>query len=446
MTTTVTPPADWTGRWTAARLGVALDGPPELYGLLGLAVRDNPKRAHLLVSTVLGKHVPQRPGVVHDAGLRLARRVRELIGEDARPVVVGYAETATGLGHSVADGLGDAPCLHSTRRPVPGVAPTGRFTESHSHATDHLLLPADPELLTGDGPLVLVDDEFSTGRTVLGTVTALHALRPRDHYVVVALVDMRTDADRERLAAYAAGLGARLDVVALASGTVRLPQDVLERGRELVARQRALDGADHDRAGDGGGEGADDGGHGAARVALEWPAGVPDGGRHGFTPAHRDRLTAALPGMAERLRAALPPHARRVLVLGTEELMYAPLRIAAALERDAAFEVRYSTTTRSPVLAVDDPGYPIRTALTFPAHDDPDDGPGPRYAYNVAPGTDPARRFDAIVAVTDSAGDTPALHAPGGLLNRLAAHTDRLLLAVVPSYTPERQVDTRHAS
>ncbi len=46
--------------------------------------------------------------------------------------------------------------------------------------------------------------------------------------------------------------------------------------------------------------------------------------------------------------------------------------------------MRFSTTTRSPVLAVDDPGYAIRTRLAFPAHDDPADGPGERYAYNVA--------------------------------------------------------------
>lgn len=111
--------------------------------------------------------------------------------------------------------------------------------------------------------------------------------------------------------------------------------------------------------------------------------------------------------------------------------MYAPLRLARELEQLLTAEVRYSTTTRSPVLAVDDPGYAIRTRLVFPAHDDPADGPGERYAYNVAGGG-----FDAVVAVVDSAGDTPALHAPGGLLARLAAHVPHVLRAVVPSYVP----------
>ncbi|MCF3964941.1 phosphoribosyltransferase domain-containing protein, partial [Streptomyces fuscigenes] len=227
----------WSGTWVSDRLGVELAGDAGLPGLLGLALRDNPKRAHLLVSNVLGKHVPQSPSVVHGTGIRLGERVRELLGaeEARRAVVLGYAETATALGHSVADGLRDAPYLHSTRRPVPGVARAGGFEESHSHATSHLLLPQDPALLAGDGPLVLVDDEFSTGNTVLNTVRALHARYPRGRYVVVALVDMRSEADRGRLSALAREIGARVDLVTLAAGTVRLPEGVLARGRELVA-------------------------------------------------------------------------------------------------------------------------------------------------------------------------------------------------------------------
>ncbi|MEV8586560.1 phosphoribosyltransferase [Streptomyces sp. NPDC051180] len=449
----------WTGTWVAERLGVELIGDEELPALLGLALRRNPKRAHLLVSSVLGKHVPQRPSVVYGSGLDLGRRVRALLGDEeaARAVVLGYAETATALGHAVADGLGLAPYLHSTRRPVAGVARAGGFEESHSHATSHLLLPEDPKLLAGDGPLVLVDDEFSTGNTVLNTVRALHARYPRDRYVVVALVDMRSAADLGRLDAFAAETGARLDLVSAAAGTVRLPEGVLEKGQALVAAQERQDAA----AASAPVSPTPAPGAAPVRIALDWPEGLPDGGRHGFTPEHRTDLEAALPAMAARIAEALrtpaaapgpapaafepaaaagPPQAAsgpapsskpRVLVLGFEELMYAPLRLGTALE-EAGHDVRYSTTTRSPVLAVDDPGYAIRTRLVFPAHDDPADGPGERYAYNVA-----GAGFDAVVAVVDSTADTPALHAPDGLLARLAAHIPRVVLAVVPSYTPQ---------
>ncbi|HEY3480020.1 MAG TPA: phosphoribosyltransferase domain-containing protein, partial [Streptomyces sp.] len=368
-------------------------------------------------------HVPQSPHEVYGQAYALGVRARELLGPDAagEAVVLGYAETATGLGHAVADGIGGVPYLHSTRREVPGVAAGGGFQEEHSHATGHLLLPEDPGLLSGSGPLVLVDDEFSTGQTVLNTIRDLHARHPRERYVVVALTDMRSAADRQRLDGFAASLGAGVDVIALASGTVTLPDGVLARGQELVARHESAPPAPAAA-------------YDLTHVDLGWPAGLPDGGRHGFTPAHRQTLEDALPAMAGTLRAALPEGARRVLVLGNEELMYAPLRLAGALQETLPeADVRFSTTTRSPVLAVDDPGYAIRSRIVFPAHDDPTDGGAPeRYAYNVA-----GAGFDAVVCVVDSAGETPELYAPGGLLAHLAAHTGGLLLAVVPTYRPQ---------
>lgn len=555
----------WTGDWVAARLGVRLvaeSGPAgaRLTDLVGLAVRRNPRRAHLLVSTVLGKHVPTDPRLVYGAGLLLGFLVRCAlpdatrvpVGEapsgdapDAVPaavpaavrddfaaalagrpgaagrlcdrlttaavratgpadraavppvqaagvsaptgpssraavpsgstVVIGYAETATALGHCVADAL-DAAYLHSTRRPVPGVRPYGGFEEEHSHATGHLLLPADPSLLGSADLIVLVDDELSTGTTALNTVRALHALRPAGspppRYVIAALVDVRGPADRARTEALAAELGAPIDTVALAAGRVELPAEILEAGRRLVTEVTQTAGTDSSTVQSSETEPPDGqaprfsgrkppavqaarpagvrhavGPMGAlVRCELDWPAGLPDGGRHGFTPRHRERLGEELPRLtaqlAEAVRPLLPAATPRILVLGFEELMYLPLRLAESLA--AVFghaQVRYSTTTRSPVLPVDDPGYAIRTRLAFPAHDDPADGPGERYAYNVAPGAGAgARRFDAIVLVVDDTATGRALD--DGLLTLLRASGAPVALAVVPSWTPDGREET----
>jgi hypothetical protein len=457
----------WTGGWVRDRLGVQLRTAHAPLGvgledLVGLAVRRNPRRAHLLVSRVLGKHVPTDPRLVQGAGLLLGELVRRrLLGDDSVPprvgqllaaalaggddhrqaatalpaavlhaqpasedafpdaVVLGYAETATALGHCVADALRTAACLHSTRRAVPGVEPLGGFEEEHSHATSHLLLPVPQALVRNDAPLVLVDDELSTGTTVLNTIAALHRLHPRERYVVASLVDLRGEADRGRLRDAAARLGARIDVVALAAGEVLLPEGILRTGEGLVARLAA-----DDTPGTAPGVAA-------RRVDLGWPLGLPETGRHGFAPGHRRDLEAALPAMAARLRAALPASASRVLVLGFEELMYAPLRLAGALADVLPGTVDYSTTTRSPVLPVDDPAYAIRTRLAFSAHDDPADGGGPRFAYNIRPSA-----YDGIVLVVDEPADTEALRAPGGLLDRLGSAAPQVLLAVVPTASP----------
>ena len=436
---------------TVERLGVRLrarGAGPDPGVLLGLALRNNPRRAQLLVSRVLGKHVPTDPRVVHAAGLLLGALVADALA--ARPpralpvdllhhavrgapgaagalhvqaqaavapepvdaVVLGFAETATALGHCVAEALGGADYLHSTRRPVAGVATAGSFVEEHSHHTGHLLLPSDPALLAGPRPLVLVDDELSTGRTAVNTIAALHRTAPRAHYVLATLVDLRDDA--------LAGLpdGVRVDVVALTRARLELPPDLAERAAALRAELACATPARVDVTA---GAGA------PARVLLGelgWPAGLPAGARHGFTTAHHRLLAVALPELAAELaRAADVRVGERTLVLGTEELMAVPLRLAAALA-DAGHDVRFSTTTRSPAVVADEPDYALTSGIVFPSHDDPADGPGPRYAYNVA------RSWDHVLVVVDPAGDTTALRI--GLLPALAPHTRRTTVVVTP--------------
>jgi adenine/guanine phosphoribosyltransferase-like PRPP-binding protein len=436
------------------RLGVRVDG--DAAALLGLALRRNPRRAQLLVSRVLGKHVPTDPRLVRAAGLLLgglvadvlagrcarelpvgllhaavvgdrdaAAELHRLAGDAAEPVprealVLGFAETATALGHCVAEGLGGADYLHSTRRST-RLPTVGGFTEDHSHATEHLLVPADPLLLRGGRPLVLVDDELSTGRTVLNTVTALHRLAAREHYVVATLVDVRPD--EGELVAGVAALGARLDVVALARGRVTLPPDLAARAAALTAALRSQSAVSEPPEPHFGAEVQFQG----PRVELRelgWPDGVPVGGRHGFTAIDHVALAAALPGLAGGLGVR---SAERTLVLGTEELMQLPLRLAQVLA-DTGHDVAFSTTTRSPAVVVDQPGYALRSGLTFPAHDDPVDGPGPRYAYNLGGLAEP--RWDHVLVVVDPPADTPALHS--GLLAALTPRTRRTTLVVTP--------------
>ena len=130
----------------SASTGWRRPGDPALADLVGLALRRNPQRAHLLVSTVLGKHSRPTRAPSTAAGLRLGAAGRGPCSATPtdRALVLGFAETATGLGHCVAEALGARRYLHSTRRAVARRRPVGRFEEEHSHATGHLLLPDDP--------------------------------------------------------------------------------------------------------------------------------------------------------------------------------------------------------------------------------------------------------------------------------------------------------------
>ena len=184
-------------------------------------------------AAALGTVLQGAPGCRREG---IASLTELLAGLDARvpdAVVIGYAETATGLGRLVANALG-AYYIHSTRHATPGVDPVAGFEEGHSHATSHALVPTDPQWLGGGGAVVLVDDEFSTGSTVINTIREIHALSPHAVYVVAALIDLRSAADRARFTALADELGTRIVVTALGTGRIELGAGILDRAARLI--------------------------------------------------------------------------------------------------------------------------------------------------------------------------------------------------------------------
>ena len=379
----------------AARLGITVQVRPcfpdaaRFAGALEVGLRHNPNRAQLLVSRLLGKHIPVPAAEVLAAAHALGAAVRAAC-DGQTPVVVGFAETATGLGHGVAsvsaaDG-GPAPYLHTSRRPAPAGARVVRFSEEHSHAVDQAIALLDDADLRGGRPLVLVDDELTTGTTAVNAIRMIQASWPREVYVLASLIDCRSQARRAEVARAVGAAGASAVSVSLLDGEVRLPDGIMAAVRGLVAELpeppvRPLD---------------------AARAPVTWlavtlPDGVPALAMHRWGPAQERAAGEAMGQLAASLPVARDG---RTLVLGDEELMYLPQLLAAAL----GGQVRTSTTTRTPAVTIDGPGYPLRTALRFASTED---GRRPVYAYNVAASSHPepgnAPGFDHIVLVTDAA-------------------------------------------
>lgn len=388
----------------------------EVGDLIRIGRRQNPKRQVLFVSTVLGKHLSVPPATLLAAGMALGGRVeatlagtdpradedrlRAALGGDlltpadvapapraaVRATVLGFAETATALGHAVRRRLGPGPLSHTTRRPAG--EPIVRCVEAHSHAVDHEVHHDEADFLDDAAPVVIVDDEMTTGSTALGLVEGVHAVRPRHRYVLATLVDWRSDEDRQRLAEGAARLDTSIEVVSLldASATVgeAPPVPPVEDGPPATPPKV---------------------------TTHELELGPPTA-RRGWSAEHQatldDRIAEAVAPLAAARRGG------KVLVLGTEELMYVPALIALHLGPGAVTR----STTRSPIVPAAADGYPIHDRVTFPAIDGLD---GDRYLYNL--GDD---RVDDVVVVADV--PVPPEHPMLAALGRATDHVHLVVL------------------
>ena len=340
-------------------LDLTIDSPPPagLYpdGLFKIAERQNPKRAFLFVSTILGRHIPVDPRVHRAAVKNLSRHVawQTLNG----PIMVmGMAETAIGLGAAVFDELRHHRIHHPIHCSKTGYLPTTRhpvndwnkpvwfcITESHSHAPDHCVIQSGKfgkhaGWFGSDSTLVLVDDETTTGTTLAGLAEAMIQRCSFGKIVVVTLTDWSGGTAAKRVSDTAGGIPT--ESVSLMSGSWVWSPD-----RQAIPPVLPETNSEHRE--------------------LSWK---PTGQRTYQTPREgldgRDMSNGMQ--IAYQLRnAGLPPICGndRLLVIGTGEHVWQPF-LFAEVHADMGSDTGFIATTRSPIL----PGSALRHKMTFPDH------------------------------------------------------------------------------
>lgn len=384
----------WNGAFVNNNLQLNTPKNDTFTSLLGLSLRKNPKRAHLLVSTVLGKHIPQQPAIIKYAAGVLGEKILANENPDYvatrstetlikainfddfavnaplshepenKFVVFGYAETATGLGACVAEVL-KADYIHSTRSPEPGRLDYGSFEEEHSHATSHHITPPDNEFFENK-IIVLVDDELTTGKTVINTIEMFEQKQHTPVYYIATLTDLRTEESHRKFAEFEKAAGVKVHVVSLTSAEVVIPENTIEKANKIIFVLKQFPELTSDLN---------------AEVNIIPVPFELEPLKNGVGHADFEEYKKVAEELAEKVTFQTMD---KVLVLGNEEETYLPLLVAEKLAENKEIVVHSSSTTRSPVVAYNNPEYAIRTRIKYKI--DIGQGLEKRFAYNITPG------------------------------------------------------------
>ncbi|MFS0655399.1 phosphoribosyltransferase family protein [Bacillus sp. 179-C3.3 HS] len=384
--------------------------------LFEMAARVNKKRAFLFVSKVLGKHLPVHPvKPLLVSGLLAMAYAKEQTGQTPnhqnlivealktddhsvlteayevlkrekihalkQPIVIGFAETATALGHGVYDVLEGASYIHTTREELLDVHPTLVFEEEHSHATDQLCY-AEKELLLTDRPIVLVDDEVTTGRTNINIIRDLHAKFPRKSYTILSILDWRTEEHVEAMLQLQEELGIQITSLSLLKGTMAFRGKTLDEpaySYEIASREETPNLSFHSLQ-----SFFQQVSYSSAHV-TNTEGGTPyihETGRFGLNGEDTSDIDKAVDLAGHALKKERK--GKQTLCLGTGELMYVPMRIAAQMGEGVLFH----STTRSPIHPVEKDGYAVQNGFAF---SNPEDARIQHYVYNI-----PKDKYDDV--------------------------------------------------
>lgn len=147
----------------------------EIDDLIGIVQRENnAKRGYLIVNRFQAKHFPVSPIKALELFDRLGKEVyKNIKGETV--TFIGFAETATAIGASVAVNCPkESFYIHTTREPINKKFAVVDFKEEHSHATQQALFCTDIKTMLIDSDnIVFIEDEITTGKTILNFVSEL---------------------------------------------------------------------------------------------------------------------------------------------------------------------------------------------------------------------------------------------------------------------------------
>lgn len=299
--------------------------------------KNNPKRDFLFVNSLQGKHMPISPSKVFQLYDELAGQISKSISADEKVVVIGFAETATAIGHYIASSLPE--CVYymqTTREPIGNATSLLEFKEEHSHATEQFLY-GDCSKLSDCDRIIFVDDEISTGNTVLNFIREIQKLGVKAKYGVASILNWQNDEWESKFN------GLQIDTYFVLRGKLRNLQEKVLVTPSLEAHSSIISKAKPK----------------IVEVKCNRTNFIKE--RIGDFPCSFPLFSLDVYySISKKLGNFMPSIGENVLVLGTEEYMFAPLVFANMLEKKFDCNVKFHATTRSPIETSDYSEYAIK--------------------------------------------------------------------------------------
>lgn len=340
----------------------------EIDDLIRIAKRENnTKRSYLYVNPIQGKHIPVSPSLSIKLFSALAEKIEKRY-QGERLLVIGFAETATAIGSTIAYKAENVKFYMNTTRENLVGAEYLFFTESHSHATEQRLVVNHLDaVLTGVDRVVFAEDEVTTGNTIEKLMRILQDKYASRHlkFGIVSILNSMPDKRLQELeeGGFICDFLYRIPVQYRVGEIERHSYESLE----IVPCKSKI----HL-------EKIQISGYWNCRVAtdINWVRTSVN--------AFVESAITSINGLKQ---------AERVLILGTEEFMFPGMMIGAEIEKCWPDKtVRYHATTRSPIEVSLDSDYPLHNRMPLESLYGTDRR---TFIYNF-------EKYDKVLIVTDA--------------------------------------------
>lgn len=426
--------------------------------IFSFATRNNEKRRFLFVSKLLGKHLSVKPTIAILSGKLLAllyakvscncnfevkndiddkittyketikkivsdaRNVDELeikslvdykVKIDKKTLVIAFAETATSLGHLVFDTFDTSGTYyHTTRENIEYDGNVIEFLEEHSHATNHKVYENNELKISSSSKIVLVDDEISTGKTLLNIIESLISKYSIKEFSVLTIMDLRSIENVKRFENFEKKHSINIDVISLIKGNINSVQNLdltLDNIKKHSIFSKTASNSYKTNTRPNMHEIYD---FSVNKEKKEYY--IDSTGRFGIDLDTNSKLKIKIKETAIDIQKYV---IGKTLVLGTEEFMYIPLMIASELNGN----INFKSTTRSPIYPSDADNYPIKSGIRFKSIYNSDVN---NYIYNLE-----NENFDTILVFLEKTKSNILLEELNSKLRRLSTNVEFFILS-----------------